>query len=216
MTEKERASAILQRLKVAYPHAKYYLNFSNPLELLVAAILSAQARDELVNAVTAELFGKYQTASDYANAPLEQLESDIQRVNFYRNKAKAIQSACKILVEEYGGRVPDTLQGLVKLPGIGRKTANAILSHAFGRVEGIVVDTHVIRLSQRMGLTRERDPEKIERDLMALISKSEWPRLPWLMKDHGRAVCVPKKPKCTQCVVQALCPKVGVGVSHGS
>ncbi len=210
VTEKARAEAILQRLKVAYPHAKYYLNFSNALELLVAAILSAQARDELVNAVTAELFGKYKTASDYANVPLEQLESDIQRVNFYRNKAKAIRSACKILVEEYGGRVPDTLEGLVKLPGIGRKTANAILINAFGKVEGIVVDTHVIRLSQRLGLTKERDPGKIERDLMGLLPKSEWQRITWLMKEHGRAVCVPKKPKCDECVVRELCPKLGV------
>jgi endonuclease-3 len=208
--EKQRAREILERLKAAYPHASYYLNFSSPLELLVATILSAQARDEAVNAVTAELFRKYKTAEDYANAPIAQLENDIRRINFYRNKAKAIQNACKILVERYNGKVPSALEELVKLPGIGRKTANAILTNAFGKIEGIVVDTHVIRLSQRMGFAREKKPEVIERDLMALFPKEAWKHLPWLMKEHGRAVCTPKKPKCDSCVVNDLCPKVGV------
>lgn len=210
MAEGQRAQAVVQKLKAQYPDTRYYLNFSSPLELLVATILSAQARDALVNSVTPEVFKKYKTAADYAKAPLSQLENDIKRVNFYRNKAKAIQNACKMLVEEYGGKVPETMEELEQLPGIGRKTANAILVNAFGKVEGIVVDTHVIRLSQRLGFTKEQDPAKIERDLMKLIPKSEWKCVTWLMKDHGRAVCVPKKPNCDQCVVQELCPKIGV------
>lgn len=209
-TERQRSQAILERLKRQYPNASYYLRFSSPLELLVATILSAQVRDELVNSVTTQLFKKYKTAADYANAPLERLEEDLKSINFYRNKAKAIKGACKILVEDYKGQVPDKMEDLVKLPGIGRKTANAILINAFNKVEGIVVDTHVIRLSQRMGLTHESDPEEIERDLMNLIPKEEWKRLPWLMKEHGRAVCVPKRPKCDQCVVDPLCPKIGI------
>jgi len=194
--KRHRARRILERLKAQYPDARYYLNFSNPLELLVAAILSAQARDEAVNAVTAELFQKYKTAEDYATAPPERLENDLRRINFYRNKARAIQAACRALVERHGGRVPDTMEALTKLPGVGRKTANAILANAFDKVEGIVVDTHVARLSRRLGLTDRDDPEGIERDLMALLPKSEWKRLPWLMKAHGRA--------------NDLCPKVGV------
>jgi endonuclease-3 len=206
--EKERAAEVLRRLKAAYPNARYYLNFRTPLELLVATILSAQARDERVNAVTAKLFEKYKTAEDYANAPPEQLEADIRPINFYRNKAKAIQGACRILVEKHDGRVPDTMEELVKLPGIGRKTANAILTNAFGKVEGIVVDTHVVRVSRRLGFTREKDPDKIERDLMALFPKGEWRRIPWLMKEHGRAVCTPKSPRCVECVVRDLCPRI--------
>ena len=208
--KRQRAQQILERLKAQYPDVQYYLRFSNPLELLVASILSAQARDEAVNAVTAELFQKYKTAEDYAHAPLEQLEADIRKINFYRNKARAIQEACKVLLEKYGGRVPDTMEELVKLPGIGRKTANAILANAFDKVEGIVVDTHVVRLSRRMGFTNEKDPEKIEQDLIQLFPKEEWKRLPWLMKAHGRAICTPKAPKCTRCVVEDLCPKTGV------
>ncbi len=207
---RQRAQQILERLKAQYPDAKYYLNFSNPLELLVAAILSAQARDEAVNAVTAELFQKYKTAEDYATAPLERLENDLRKINFYRNKARAIQAACRALVERHGGRVPDTMEALTKLPGVGRKTANAILANAFDKVEGIVVDTHVARLSRRLGLTAHDDPEGIERDLMALLPKSEWKRLPWLMKAHGRAVCTPRAPKCPRCVLNDLCSKVGV------
>lgn len=210
MDEEQRAREILERLRAAYPQASYYLVFRSPLELLVATILSAQARDEAVNAVTAELFRKYKEAEDYANVPIEQLENDIRSINFYRNKAKAIQSACKLLVERYNGEVPSTLEELVKLPGVGRKTANAILTNAFGKVEGIVVDTHVIRLSGRMGFAREKKPETIERDLMALFPKGIWRELPWLLKEHGRAVCTPKGPKCDSCVLDDLCPKVGV------
>jgi endonuclease-3 len=156
------------------------------------------------------LFKKYKTAADYAHVPLSQLENDIKKINFYRHKAKAIQNACRILVEQYAGKVPNTLEELVKLPGIGRKTANAILVNAFNKVEGIVVDTHVIRLSQRLGFTKAKDPEKIEQDLMRLIPKPQWKRITWLMKDHGRAVCISRKPKCNECVVNELCPKIGV------
>lgn len=205
-----RAAAVVEELSAAYPNARYYLNFKSPLELVVAAILSAQTRDELVNAVTAELFQKYRAAEDYARAPLEQLENDIRRVNFGRRKAKAIQEACRIIAEEHEGRVPDTLEELTKLPGVGRKTANAILINAFGKVEGIVVDTHVIRLSKRLGFTKESDPDRIERDLKALIPKGEWKRITWLMKDHGRAVCTPRRPRCSECGVNPLCPQIGV------
>ena len=208
--ERERAAKIIRKLKAKYPNTRYYLNFSSPLELLAATILSAQARDELVNSVTLKLFKKYKSAPDYANLPVSQLEKDIKRVNFFRNKAKAIQNACKMLIKQYGGKVPDTMEELIQLPGIGRKSANAILINAFNKVEGIVVDTHVIRLSLRLGFTRDYDPEKIERDLMKLIPKINWKPFPWLMKDHGRAICVPKRPKCPECVVNELCPKVGV------
>jgi endonuclease-3 len=204
------ASAILEALERAYPDVHYYLNFSNPLELLVAAVLSAQCRDEVVNATTAELFRKYRRAEDYANAPLEELERDISKIPFYRNKAKSIQEACRVLLERYGGEVPQTLAELTELPGVGRKTANAILQNAFDKVEGIVVDTHVIRLAQRLGLSQSKDPDRIEQDLMALFPRSSWKRLPWLLKAHGRAVCTAKRPKCSECALSALCPKVGV------
>lgn len=208
--ERERAVEILERLEHQYPNARYYLNFSNPLELLVAAILSAQCRDEVVNATTEGLFAKYMRAEDYANAPLEELEEDIKKIPFRRNKAKNIRGAAQLLLEQYEGTVPQTIEQLVKLPGIGRKTAHAILVNAFGKVEGIVVDTHVIRLSQRLGLSETKDPHKIERALMELFPRSGWKRLPWLFKSHGRAICTAKRPKCTQCILEDLCPKVGV------
>jgi len=206
----KRAEKILDLLEHEYPDVGYYLNFSNPLELLVAAILSAQCRDEVVNATTDQLFAKYKRAEDYATVPLEELEGDIRKVPFYRNKAKNIQEACRILVERYDGEVPQTAEELIKLPGIGRKTANAILINAFDKVEGIVVDTHVIRLARRMGLSQNKDPEKIERDLMEIVPRSGWKRLPWLFKAHGRAVCTAKRPKCGECVLDQLCPKVGI------
>jgi endonuclease-3 len=210
LEEQERAQHILEALEHEYPDVDYYLNFSNPLELLVAAILSAQCRDEVVNATTERLFAKYKTAEDYATVPLEELEQDIRNIPFYRNKAKNIQEACRILVERYDGAVPQTAEELIELPGIGRKTANAILINAFDKVEGIVVDTHVIRLAQRMGLSESKDPDKIERDLMMIVPRSSWKRLPWLFKAHGRAVCTAKRPKCAECVLDQLCPKVGI------
>ncbi len=208
-SKKPQIENILKKLKSEYPKTKHYLNFSNPLELLVGTILSAQARDDLVNAVTPALFKKYKTAKDYANASQEELESAVSKINYFRNKAKAIKESCRLIVAEHNGKVPGTLAELMELPGIGRKTANAILIHGFDIIEGIVVDTHVIRLSQRMGLTQESNPDKIERDLKAVVPKSEWKIITSLMKDHGRGICG-RRPLCEGCVVASLCPKVGV------
>jgi len=199
----------IQLLKKEYPHAKYYLNFSNPLELMVAAILSSQVRDEIVNATTPHLFKKYKTAKDYASADLSELESLIKSIPFYKNKAKNIKEACKLLAERYGGHVPKTMEELIELPGIGRKTANAILINGFDIVNGIPCDTHVIRLSYRLGWTKQKNPDKIEQDLMKLIPKNYWKKIPYLLKDHGRAVCKPL-PECSKCVLNKLCPKQGV------
>lgn len=206
----ERTGKILETLEHEYPDVRYYLNFSNPLELLVAAILSAQCRDEVVNATTEKLFAKYKRAENYVTVPIEELEQDIAKIPFYRNKAKNIQEACRILIERHDGLVPQTAEELTELPGIGRKTANAILINAFDEVEGIVVDTHVIRLSQRLGLSESKDPDKIERTLMGVSPKSKWKRLPWLFKAHGRAVCTARRPRCAECLLDELCPKVGV------
>ncbi len=200
---------IISLLKKEYPHAKYYLNFSSPLELLVAAILSAQVRDDVVNATTPRLFKKYKTANDYAEAGLQELINDIKSITFAGNKAKNIKAACKILAEKYNGKVPDTTEELTELPGVGRKTANAILINAFNKVVGIPVDTHVIRLACRLGWTKQKNPDKIEQDLMRLISKSDWKKIPYLLKDHGRAVCKPV-PECSRCMLNKLCPKQGV------
>lgn len=208
--ERERAAEILARLKQAYPDVRYYLNFSNPLELLVAAILSARCRDEVVNATTPQLFSKYKTAADYANADPAELEQAISSIPGYRTKARHIQEACRIIAEKHNGEVPQTMEELTALPGIGRKTANAILINAFDKITGIVVDTHVIRLAGRLGLSASKDPEKIERDLEELFPRESWKTLPWLLKAHGRAVCTARKPKCDKCVLEDLCPKVGV------
>lgn len=208
--DKNRVRKVIQALKRQYPNAKYYLNFNNPLELLVAAILSAQCRDEVVNATTQKLFKKYKTAEEYANASWEELIGHISNITFAGNKAKHIQAACKILSEQYDGQVPDRLEELIKLPGIGRKTANAILINAFNKVVGIAVDTHVIRLSQRLGWTKQKEPDKIEQDLIKLVPKEDWKVITWLMKDHGRAVCTAKRAYCEHCVNRELCPKIGV------
>jgi endonuclease III len=204
------AARILATFKTLYPNARYYLNFSSPLELLVAAILSAQVRDTVVNATTPALFKKYKNASDYARADLATLTREIKAITFSANKAKHIKDACAILVEKYQGNVPDTLERLVELPGIGRKTAHAILINAFGKVEGIVVDTHVIRVAYRLGWTTNTKPEKIEQDLMKLIPKPDWARVTWLLKDHGRAVCSAPVPACSRCGLEPECPKAGV------
>jgi endonuclease-3 len=200
----------LGQLKRLYPKARYYLNFSTPLELLVAAILSAQVRDTVVNATTPALFKKYKTARDYARADLQTLIGDIRPISFPANKARHIKEACKILVERHHGNVPETLDQLVELPGIGRKTANAILINAFGKVEGIVVDTHVIRVAFRLRWTKQVKPEKIEQDLMKLIPKADWEKVPWLLKDHGRLVCTAPVPACSRCALETKCPKAGV------
>lgn len=202
--------ALLGKLKQLYPNAHYYLNFSTPLELLVAAILSAQVRDTVVNATTPALFKKYKSTNDYARADLETLTREIKAITFSANKAKHIKGACTILVEQYQGNVPDTLEQLVELPGIGRKTAHAILINAFGKVEGVVVDTHVIRVAYRLGWTMNTKPEKIEQDLMKIIPKADWARVTWLLKDHGRAVCSAPIPSCSRCALEADCPKAGV------
>lgn len=212
LNQAERVARVIAELKRLYPHSTYYLNFSAPLELLVASILSAQCRDETVNAVTPALFKKYKTAQAYATAPLKELQSDLKRITFYNNKAKNIQSACRILMEKYNGNVPDTMEALVELPGIARKTANVILMNAFNKVEGIAVDTHVIRLSRRLGFTTQEDPVKIERDLMGLVPRSDWKVITHLMKDHGRAVCTAPTPACSKCSLneKKVCPRAGV------
>ncbi|PIQ83190.1 MAG: endonuclease III [Candidatus Omnitrophica bacterium CG11_big_fil_rev_8_21_14_0_20_63_9] len=203
----QRIRKILAALERAYPDAACSLAFHNPLELLVATILSAQCTDVLVNKVTPELFKKYRTARDYARSDLAELERDVARVNFYRNKAKSIKAACQLIEERFGGKVPNRMDDLVQLPGVARKTANVVLGNAFDVQEGIVVDTHVMRLSQRMGLSRQTDRDKIEQDLMALIPRAQWTRFGHQMITHGRKVCAAKKPACAQCpLTSALCP----------
>jgi endonuclease-3 len=204
------APRTLATLKTLYPNARYYLNFSSPLELLVAAILSAQVRDTVVNATTPALFKKYKSANDYARADLKSLTREIKAITFSANKARHIKAACRMLVEKHRGKVPGTLEQLVELPGIGRKTAHAILINAFGKVEGVVVDTHVIRVAYRLGWTKNTKPDKIEQDLMKLIPRTDWARVPWLLKDHGRAVCSAPVPACSRCALEPHCPKAGV------
>ena len=200
------ANEIIRTLKKEYPETKYYLKFSNPLQLMVAAILSAQCRDDVVNSVTAKLFQKYKTAEDFTRLN----EEDVKSITFFKNKAKNIREACKMLVEKHNGKVPETIEELVELPGIGRKTANAILINAFDKVVGVVVDVHVLRVAYRLGLTKNTNPEKVESDLMSVLPKPEWKRFTWLMKDHGRAVCRAPVPYCSKCVLNKICPKNGV------
>jgi endonuclease-3 len=203
---KERSQQIVRALKKTYPDATCALNHTNPLELLLATILSAQCTDERVNIVTSTLFRKYRTAADYANADPAELERDISSVNFYRNKAKAIQTTARLLLERHNGQVPQTLEELIQLSGVGRKTANVVLGTAFGIPTGVVVDTHVMRLAQLLGLTNNKEPEKIERDLMELLPKKDWidfsHRLIW----HGRRVCRARKPACDDCSLELYCP----------
>ena len=204
---RKRMAKILARLSRTYPDAKCSLNYSNPLELLVATMLSAQCTDERVNRETAALFKKYRTAGDYARAPLAALEHDLCHINFFRNKAKSIKTACQTLVERFGGEVPWRMEDLITLHGVARKTANVVLGNAFGISAGIVVDTHVIRLATRMGLTRQTDRDKIEHDLMALVPQSQWTQFGHLMIAHGRATCKAPTPRCVDCPLgHALCP----------
>jgi endonuclease III len=205
---KANVPKLISRLEKIHPDAKLDLDFTNPLELLIALILAAQARDDLVNKVTVELFKTNRTVADYANLPLEKLESQISRINFYRNKAKSIHNCCKELVEGFGGKVPDNLDDLVSLPGVGRKTANIVLGNGFGQ-QTIGVDTHVMRLSQRLGLTTKTDPDKIEADLTAIVPVKQRVRFCHLMQYHGRRVCLAKKPKCPECTIEDLCPYPG-------
>ena len=203
---KKRAGKIIAALKKTYPQASCSLDHRNPLELLVATILSAQCTDKRVNIVTRDLFKKYPTAEAYASSAQEQLESDIRSTGFFRNKASNIRTAAARIVEDFGGKVPETMAGLVSLPGVARKTANVVLSNAFGKDEGIVVDTHVKRLGRRLGLTGQSAPEKIERDLMAVVPKSNWAIFSHLLIHHGRAICVAAKPDCDVCPINKLCP----------
>ena len=200
-----RIKKILAQLEKVHPDARLALDFTNPLELLIALILAAQARDDLVNKITVDLFKTYRSAADYANARPALLEKQIGKINFYRNKAKSIHNCCKELVERFGGQVPDNLNDLVSLPGVGRKTANIVLGNAFGH-QTIGVDTHVMRLSQRLGFTKKTDPDKIEADLTEIVPEKQRVRFCHLMQYHGRRVCVAKKPKCPQCTINGLCP----------
>jgi endonuclease III len=204
-TPSARIKKILARLEKVHPDARLALDFTSPLELLIALILAAQARDDLVNKITVDLFKTYRSAADYANAPPALLEKRIGKINFYRNKAKSIHNCCKELVERFGGQVPDNLNDLVSLPGVGRKTANIVLGNAFGQ-QTIGVDTHVMRLSQRLGFTKKTDPDKIEADLTEIVPEKRRVRFCHLMQYHGRRVCVAKKPKCPQCTINGLCP----------
>jgi endonuclease III len=204
--EKARTRKIIARLKKAYPDAKCSLNHSNPLELLIATILSAQCTDERVNIVTADLFRKYRWCADYLKVPTSELQNDVRTTGFFRNKTKSIQGTCKVLSEKYADRVPETMEELLELPGVARKTANVVLGNAFGIASGVVVDTHVSRLSQRLGLTENKPPEKIERDLVELVPKKDWIDFSHLLIFHGRRVCKARKPLCEKCVVEKHCP----------
>ena len=206
MTGKEKISQVLKRLKKEYPDVKTALNFSDPFQLLAATILSAQATDVLVNKITVPLFKKYRTVRDYANAPLEMLQQDVKSINFYKTKAKNIQAAAQIIEEKFHGKVPDAMDALVTLPGVARKTANIVLTSAYGINEGIAVDTHVKRLSNLLGLTKNQDPVKIEQDLIAVTPKKEWGNISHLLISHGRKICQAKKMKHDECVLFDICP----------
>jgi endonuclease-3 len=202
----ERVGPVIARLKERFPEAGCSLEHADPLELLVATILSAQCTDARVNQVTATLFRKYRTAQDYASADPAVFEDEIRSTGFFRNKTKSVLGMAAALVERFDGRVPDTMADLVTLPGVGRKTANVVLGNAFGRDEGVVVDTHVARITQLLGFTARSEPERIEQDLMALVPRAEWTLFPHLLIHHGRAVCVARRPRCAECPLADLCP----------
>ncbi|HZM98875.1 MAG TPA: endonuclease III [Pyrinomonadaceae bacterium] len=203
---KARTRDIIRRLKRAYPGAKCSLNHSNPFELLIATILSAQCTDERVNIVTADLFRKYTKPEDYLKVSPRELEKDIQSTGFFRNKTKSIQGTSKVLTEEYGGQVPHTMDELLELPGVARKTANVVLGNAFGIKAGVVVDTHVTRLSHRLALAQEKTAEKIEQQLIPIVPRKDWVIFPHLMIWHGRKICKARNPLCAECVVEKQCP----------
>ena len=202
----EKTEKILEILKIKYPHAKIVLNFKNEWELLVAVILSAQCTDKKVNEVTAKLFQKYKTLSDYLKADLTEFEKDIHSTGFYRAKAKNILATAKLVKEKFGGKVPQNMEELITLHGVARKTANIVLGNAFNIVVGVAVDTHVSRVSQRLGLTKSIDPVKIEQDLMTLLPKEEWFTFTYRIIDFGREICVAKGPFCTKCPLNKFCP----------
>jgi endonuclease III len=213
--EKKRVKRLIGLLKKEYPDARCSLDHGNALELLVATILSAQCTDERVNVVTSTLFRKYRTWEDYASAPAAELEADIKSTGFFRNKAKSIQGACRRIGERHGGSVPRSMEELLELPGVARKTANVVLGNAYGIASGVVVDTHVARLSERLGLTREKAPEKIEQDLAALLPKADWILFPHLLIAHGRKVCKARGPLCGECVLAKLCPSANLNQPSG-
>ena len=206
LDKKARVLKIIELLEKDYPAAKTALHYTKPLEMLVATILSAQCTDKRVNIVTKSLFKKYRTAEDYANADSSELEQDIRSTGFYRNKAKNIKNTGRLLVEKYDSQVPRTMEELLELPGVARKTANIVLSNAYGIIEGVAVDTHVRRLAQRLGLTKNKYPNKIEADLMRNVPKSQWKRIADLLIFHGRNVCTARKPKCNSCNLNQVCP----------
>ena len=206
MRKKARATEVFARLKRAYPDAHCELYHETPLQLLMATILSAQCTDKRVNMVTPSLFKRFPTAQALADAKQEELEEIIKSTGFFRNKSKSLIGLGKALVERHGGAVPDSMESLVKLPGVGRKTANVILGNAFRKNEGVVVDTHVGRLSLRLGLTRETDPVKVERELMPLIPREDWTMLAHVLVFHGRRICYARTPKCEICVLSEICP----------
>ena len=203
---KERVREIIRILKKEYPDPKPFLHFRTPLEILVATILSAQCTDKRVNAITPGLFAKYPDAGAYAEAPAAELENDVRSTGFFRNKAKSIQGAARAILADFGGRVPDTMEELLTLPGVARKTANIVLTYAFHKAEGIAVDVHVFRVSRRLGLSRGDDPEKVERDLLAVVPRKDWGCFNFWVVSHGRAVCQARKPLCGACRLRALCP----------
>jgi endonuclease-3 len=215
MTARERVKQLIEIWPQVYPGAHCELDFKKPLELLIATILSAQCTDKRVNMVTPALFKKYKTAKDYANAPQAELESAIKSTGFFRNKARSIRAATSTIAEKFGGKVPSTMEELRELPGVGRKTANVVLGNAFGRNEGIVVDTHVARLSQRLSLTKHKDAEKIERDLMRLVPREHWTNWSHWLIWHGRRRCYARMPDCSNCEVFKLCPSGKVFLRTG-
>lgn len=203
---KKKVLKILDLLEKEHPDARIALKFSNPLELLVATILAAQCTDERVNQVTRSLFKKYRSAEDYAKADLAILEQDVKPTGFYRKKAQRLKEVCQILIEKFNSEVPRTMEELLSLPGVARKTANIVLSNAYGVNEGIIVDTHVLRLAKRLGLTQSKTRERIEKDLMEIVPRDKWGRFADLLIFHGRRVCNARKPKCEICVLKDLCP----------
>jgi endonuclease III len=215
MTNRERVGQLVEVLPEVYPGAHCELDFQTPLQLLVATILSAQSTDKRVNLVTPALFARYRTAKDFATAPQAELEKAIHSTGFFRNKSKSIRGAAAAIVERHGGCVPDTMEALRELPGVGRKTANVVLGNAFGKDEGIVVDTHVARLSHRLRLTRQTDPEKIERDLMKLVPGKHWTNWSHWLIWHGRRRCFARKPDCHHCEIFGLCPSGKIFVRTG-
>ena len=204
--KKSHALEILRRLEEMYPHAKIALNFNDPYQLLVAVVLSAQCTDKRVNEVTPKVFERFPTPEAMANAPVEEIEELIRPTGFFRNKAKNLKAACKMIVEEFGGEVPRTMEEMLKLPGVARKTANCVLYSAYGEISGIAVDTHVKRLSKRLGLTKHDNPDKIEKDLMELIPREKWGEFSFALIRHGREVCKARRPLCDKCGLNDICP----------